>query len=77
MSVPQLEKVHLLQAPVEVVSWLRPGVSIIMLLLVGIRVCETDRSRAGVNIGEGVKDMSELGGVDVLRLKISSVDSPM
>lgn len=64
----------MLQVAVEIVPLIVPGVAVIVDLYVGPGVCQDDGTVRAV-VAEGVEDVGELGGGDVLGKVFAAVDA--
>ena len=72
-----LEQVNLLQAAVQVIPLVIPGVARVVDVFVGPRVRHDDISRVLLHIGKGVEYVGEFLGRDELRWVLATVDAPV
>jgi len=70
-----LEQEELLHAAVDIVPDIVPGVGWIAFIGVGPGVCEVDFAGVGAHVGEGVEDVGEFVGGEVLGVVVAAVNS--
>lgn len=77
LAVALLQEVELLGAPIHVGADIVPRVRRVVLLKIGVRICEVHLPGFGAHVGEGVEHVSDLVTRQVLGLEVASVDGLM
>jgi len=76
-AVALLEKVELLDAAVDVVTRIVPGVGRVVLLEVRVRVAQVDLASFRANIRKGIQDVGQVRSRYILRLVVTAINAPV
>lgn len=74
VAVLLLHKVEPLNAAIDIVSCVAPGIVRVMLFQIRVRVAEIHLASLRPDIGESVENVSNRANVQVLGLKVASID---